>query len=330
MSNLQLSLSCWDYDRTRALQNGDVKVKGIDLIYLPNEAEETFWRMVRHQEFDISEMSMSSYMIGMDKYECDYRAIPVFPSRVFRHSSIFINADSGICRPEDLKGKKIGVPEYQITASLWIRGILRDEYGVNPEEVIWYQGGEEQPGRVEKLKIELPENIELHYIGENQTLNEMLLNGEIDALITARAPSSFITHPHKIKRLFENYKEVEQEYYKKTGIFPIMHTIVIKKEILEKYPWVAQNLYQAFEEAKKKCFSDLNQTVALKTSLPWLNHHMQETKGVMGEMFWPYGIEENRHTLEKMVEYSYNQGLISKKFNLEDLFITSTFDKFLI
>ena len=326
MNKLNLTLACWDYDRTKALMDGTVQVNGINLIALNQEVEETFWRMLQYQEFDVSEMSLSSYLMNLSRGNTDLVAIPVFPSRFFRHSCIFINKNSGIQQASDLKGKRIGVPEYQMTAALWIRGILHHEYGVAPSDVKWLNGGLEQTGRAEKLKLELPDNISIQPIKSDQTLNQMLEEGELDAIVSARAPSSFLNGSSNVGRLFPNYKEVEKDYYSRTGIFPIMHLVVIKKKILDEYPWVARNLYDAFLEAKRKCLEGLKQTAALRASVPWLVSEVEETIELMGGDFWPYGIENNRATLEAALQYSYEQGLSKKLLTISDIFASTTQD----
>jgi len=224
MTDLRLTLACWDYDRTRALAEGLVRPDGIELTYLTLPVEETFFRMVRHQEFDVAEMSLSSYVLTLDQERPPFIAIPVFPSRFFRHDCIYVTERSGIRQPKDLIGKRVGTPEYQITAAVWIRGILAEEYGVPVESVIYITGGEEAPGRQERVPLQLPPRIKVQPIGPTQTLFQMLETGEIDALYTARTPSSFRQGGGTVQRLFENYAEVERAYYQKTKIFPIMHT----------------------------------------------------------------------------------------------------------
>jgi 4,5-dihydroxyphthalate decarboxylase len=248
---LRLSLGCWNYDRTRALQDGRVQPDGIDLTYLDMPVEETFFRMLRHQEFDVAELSLSSYTVSLFKEKKNFIAIPVFPSRFFRHSCIYVNANADIREPKDLIGKKVGNPEYQMTAPVWIRGILQDEYGVPVDSVTYHTGGEEEPNRSEKLKLDLPPNIRVKPIGAKDTLAAMLRDGSIDAFYTARMPSTYHTGGGRVKRLFENYMEVEQAYYRKTRIFPIMHTVAIKRSVYEKNPWVAMSLYKAFVQAQR-------------------------------------------------------------------------------
>ena len=330
MSKLRMSLGCWNYDRTRALMDGSVQPQGIDLNYLNMPVEETFFRMLRHQEFDAAEMSLSSYTVSMFKPQRPFVAIPVFPSRFFRHSCIYVNADAGIREPRDLIGKRVGNPEYQMTAPVWIRGILSDHYGVPVDSVTYCTGGEEEPGRPEKLKLDLPANIRIEPIGPTQTLSQMLLDGEIDALYTARMPSSFRTGGGRVRRLFENYVDVERQYFRDTGIFPIMHTVAIRTELYQANRWVAQSLYKAFLEAQRLNYEDLLETAALKTSLPWLTAHVEEARREMGDDFWPYGLERNRKTLETFLRYHFEQGLSRRLLTPDELFAPESLEFFKI
>ncbi len=328
MPRLQLSLACWDYDRTRALADGSVKPEGIDLVYQNLFVEETFFRMLRNREFDAAEMSLSSYCVSLMPEEPAFIAIPVFPSRFFRHSCIFVSAKSGIREPKDLAGKKIGVPEYQMTAPVWIRGILQDEYGVDPAGPEYWTGGEEEPGRDEKLELELPAKFRLKSIGPKQTLAQMISDGELDAMHTARTPSSFYTRPGTVRRLFENYVEVEKAYYRKTKIFPIMHTVVIRRELYEKNRWIAQSLYKAFVQAQRRTYETLDTTMALTTMLPWQAAHVEEARRELGENWWPYGFEPNRRVLETFLRYHHEQGLSKRRLKAEELFAPETLKSF--
>ena len=330
MSKLRLSFGCWNYDRTRALMDGRVQADGIDLNYLNMPVEETFFRMLRHKEFEVAEMSLSSYTVSLFSEARPFIAIPIFPSRFFRHSCIYVNAASGIKEPKDLIGKRIGNPEYQMTAPAWIRGILQDEYDVPVDSVTYFTGGEEEPGRPEKLKLNLPPNIKVERIGPQQTLSAMLASGEIDALYTARMPSSYLNGGGKVKRLFGSYVDIEKAYYRKTKIFPIMHTVVIRREVYEQNRWVAQSLYKAFCEAQAETYKDLYETAALKAMLPWLTAHVEEARAEMGEDFWPYGLEKNYATLDTFLRYSFEQGLSKRKLNPQDLFAPEALEAFKI
>lgn len=330
MSKLKLSLGCWNYDRTRALMDGSVQPDGIDLNYLNMPVEETFFRMLRHQEFDAAEMSLSSYTVALSRPQPPFVAIPIFPSRFFRHSCIYVNADSGIREPKDLIGKRVGNPEYQMTAPVWIRGILSDHYGVPVDSVTYCTGGEEEPGRSEKLKLDLPDNIRVEPIGPTQTLSQMLLDGEIDALYTARMPSSFLKGDGRVQRLFENYVDVERQYFRDTGIFPIMHTLAIRREVYEANRWVAQSLYKAFVEAQRRTYEDLQETAALKTMLPWLTAHLEDARKEMGNDYWPYGLERNRKALATFLRYHFEQGLSKRLLTPDELFAPESLESFKI
>lgn len=327
---LRLSFGCWNYDRTRALMDRSVVPDGIDLIYLNMPVEETFFRMLRHREFDVAEMSLSSYVVSCFKEPRPFVAIPVFPSRFFRHSSIYVNAASGIRAPADLKGKRVGCPEYQMTAPVWIRGILSDEYGVKVDDVTYFTGGEESPNRSEKLKLDLPANIRVERIGPDKTLSAMLREGEIDALHTARKPSSYDGREGKVRRLFDDFVAVERAYFRKTGIFPIMHTIAIRREVYEANRWIAQSLFKAFCEAQRRTYHDLQETAALKAMLPWLVAHVEEARREMGEDYWSYGFQPNRKVLETFLRYSFEQGLSKRLLTPEDIFVPETMESFVI
>ncbi len=330
MGKLTLSLGCWNYDRTRALMDGTVRPDGIDLNYLNMPVEETFFRMLRHREFDAAEMSLSSYTVSLFKPDRPFVAIPVFPSRFFRHSCIYINADAGISEPRDLIGKRVGNPEYQMTAPVWIRGILSDHYGVPVDSVTYVSGGEEEPGRPEKQPLDLPANIKVESIAPDRTLAEMLHTGEIDALYTARMPSSFKAGDGKVVRLFVDYVEVEKAYYRETGLFPIMHCVVIRRDVYEQNRWVAQALFKAFCKAQARTYDDLAETAALKGMLPWLNAHVEEAVAMMGPDFWPYGLEKNRDNLATFLRYHHEQGLSQRRLEPEELFAPETLEAFKI
>jgi 4,5-dihydroxyphthalate decarboxylase len=330
MSRLRLTLACWDYDRTRALADGRVRPEGIDLNFLPLEVEETFFRMLRNREFDVAEMSLSSYCVSLMREDPAFIAIPVFPSRFFRHSCIFVSTRSGIERPQDLVGKRVGVPEYQMTAPVWIRGILSDEYGVDPASVNYFTGGEEEPGRDEKLKLNLPERFRVTPIGPEQTLAAMLADGEIDALHTARTPSTFYSRPDDVRRLFPDFVPVEKDYYRRTGLFPIMHVIAIRRTVYEATRWIAQSLYKAFCEAQGVTYAALSVTSAQTSMLPWQVAAVEEARGLLGDDWWPYGFQRNRAVLDTFVRYHHEQGLSARRLQPEELFAPETFEAFKI
>ncbi len=328
MANLPLTLASWDYDRVQPLIDGRVRPNGIDLTFLNMVVEETFFRMLRHREFDVSEMSMSSYVVSLFRPDRPFVALPVFPSRFFRHSCIYVNAKAGIREPKDLIGKRVGCPEYQMTAPVWIRGILAEHHGVPVDAVTYVTGGEEEPNRDEKLKLDLPAKIRVERIGPNETLARMLATGEIDALHTARKPSSF--DGKRVTRLFPEFQAVERAYWEKTGIFPIMHVIALRREVFEANRWIAMNLFQAFREAQRLTYEGLKETAALKGMLPWFNAHVEETLALMGEDFWPYGLPRNRACLETFLRYHHESGLSPRVLAVEEMFAPETLEEFVI
>ncbi|HEX4112137.1 MAG TPA: ABC transporter substrate-binding protein [Stellaceae bacterium] len=330
MSRLRLTLACWDYDRTRALSDGRVVPDGIDLTYLTLPVEETFFRMLRYREFDAAEMSLSSYCVSRAAEHPAFIAIPVFVSRCFRHGSIFVSTKSGIRNPADLAGKRIGVPEYQMTAAVWIRGILHDEYGVAPDNAEYFSGGEEETGRDEKIALNLPARFRVRPIAPDQTLSRMIAEGEIDALETAREPSTFLTRPDAVRRLFPDYVAAEHDYFRKTGIFPIMHVVVLRRELYEANRWVARSLYKAFVAAQRIVYDDLAISAALKTMLPWQLAAVDEARQLMGPDWWPYGLAPNRHVLDTFLRYHHEQGLSPLRLQPEELFAPETLESFKI
>jgi 4,5-dihydroxyphthalate decarboxylase len=330
MVKLRLTMACWNYDRTRGLLEDRVPIDGVDLNYLNLPVEETFFRMLRHREFDVSEMSLSSYTLSLFRENPPFIAIPVFPSRCFRHSCIYVHAGSGVKEPQDLIGKRIGNPEYQMTAPVWIRGVLSDEYGVPVTSATYLSGGEEEPGRPEKIALSLPPGFRAEAIPSTNTLSRMIESGEIDALYTARAPSTYHGDSGPVRRLFPDYQTVEREYYKKTKIFPIMHVIAIRRDVYEKNPWVAQSLLKAFVAAQKEAYQDLRETAALKVMLPWATRHLEETEALLGKDYWAYGLDANVHVLDTFLRYSYEQGLSKRQLTAREIFAPESLESFKI
>lgn len=326
MTKLKLTLAAGVYDRLAALADGRVRADGIDLNFLALSPEEMFFRMMRYREFDVSEMSMSSYVISLTWDEAPFIAIPVFPSRFFRHSGIYISTKSGIREPRDLIGKRIGAPEYQLSAPVWIRGILSDDYGVDVRSVTHFTGGIEAPGRKEKIKIDLPADIPVTPIGPEQTLATMLADGEIDALVSPRAPSTFLSRPDAVARLFPDFGSAERDYFRRTRIFPMMHTVVIRRDVYQANRWIAQSLQKAFIASQKLAYDQLADAPALPVMLPWLMSHIEETKREMGDTWWPYGLTGNRHALETFLRYHHEQGLSRRPVAVEELFAPETLE----
>jgi 4,5-dihydroxyphthalate decarboxylase len=326
MVDVPITIACGNYDRTQAIKDGRVPVEGCAVTYLPLYPEEIFFRAFRYQEFDVSELSFSSYLRTVAAGTSAYIGIPAFVSRIFRHSGIYVRSGAGIKKPEDLRGKRIGLPEYQITAVVWMRGMLEHEYGVHPSEIHWRSGGQEQPGRHERTPLKPIKGIDLQPIGEDKTLVGMLRDGELDALFTARAPSSFLRGEPHIARLFPDTRAAETAYYKKTGLFPIMHLVGIRKTFVEQYPWLATSVYKAFCDAKAIAMENLRDVNALLVTLPFLEAETRETAAAMGEDFWKYGVQENMAEIEALTQYAYEQGLVDRKIGAEELFARSTFE----
>ncbi|MGE0036503.1 MAG: ABC transporter substrate-binding protein [Xanthobacteraceae bacterium] len=326
MADIPITIACGNYDRCRAIRDGRVKVEGCDVTYLPLYPEEIFFRAFRYREFDVAELSLSSYIRTVAAGTSDYVGIPAFVSRLFRHSGIYVRADAGIEKPEDLRGKRIGLPEYQITAVVWMRGMLQHEYGVKPSEIHWRSGGQEEAGRDERVPLKPIPGLDLQPIGKDQTLVGMLRDGELDALFTARGPSSFLRGEPHIRRLFPDTRAAEQAYFRKTKMFPLMHLVGIRKELVAKHPWLPTSVYKAFCEAKALAMVDLLDVNALMVTLPWMIPETEETMALMGPDYWAYGVHENMREIEALTQYIYEQGLVDRKLSAEELFHPSMFE----
>jgi 4,5-dihydroxyphthalate decarboxylase len=323
MSNLQLTIAGGDYDRTRPIMDGRVRIPGVDVTYLKMLPAELFFRAMRYAEFDCCELSISSYMLQVAGGTSPYTAIPVFLSRSFRQSNVFIRTDRGINSPADLKGKIVGVPEYQLTAAVWLRGLLKDEHGVESWDMKWRTGGLEIPGREERTPISLPDQYDYARV-ENDTLSNMLETGKIDALISPHDPSCLKRGAPNVARMWDDYRAEEQAYYKRTGVFPVMHLVAIKKNLVEANPWLPATLYKAFSQAKDIAIEDLKFRTVPTATLPWLQAEVEATERSMGKDYWPYGFEANRDVVEKLIRYSAEQHLADASLKPEDLFHKTT------
>jgi 4,5-dihydroxyphthalate decarboxylase len=328
VSRLHLTFACGDYDRTRALEDGSVRPDGIDLTYLRLPVEETFFRMLRHREFDVAEMSLSTYVATLDQDPSPFVALPVFTSRMFRHGGIYLNTNAGIGAPSDLRGKRVGSPEFQLTACVWIRGILAEHHGVPVDSVTYYTGGQETPGRIEKGKVDT--GLDIRPIPAGATLAQMLAAGEIDALYTPRVPSPFRDRDSRVTRLFDDVVGVEKEYFAATGIFPIMHVVVIRRDVYERHPWVAQSLYKACKIARDDAYTRVYDSSALRFMEPWLIQHLEESRQILGQDFWSYGLASNETNLDVFLRYHHEQGLSRKRYGPADLFAAETSEAFVI
>jgi 4,5-dihydroxyphthalate decarboxylase len=319
MSKLQLSVAIGDYDRMRPLVDGTVQIDGVDPQYLLLEPEEIFFRAFRHADFDICELSMSSYCVKTAAGTSPYIAVPVFPSRAFRHTSVYVRTDR-IREPADLRGKRIGVPEYQLTANVWVRLFLEEDYGIRPSDVTWVRGGYEQAGRVEKISLNLPPDMRLESVGPSDTISGLLAAGEIDAVIGPRAPSCFEQgHPH-VGYLFPDPQKAGTEWYGRTRLFPIMHTLGIRRALAEAHPWLPATVQKAFERSKSVALARLGNTSATKVTLPFVEEQLKAARDLMGEDFWAYGLEPNRHVLERFLKRHHAEGLSARELTPEELF----------
>ena len=330
MTKLALSLATGYYDRVMPLRLGEVEAEGIELNHQLMPVEDVFWRMVRHQEFEAAEMSLGAYLTLVGSGDPPFIAIPVFPSKFFRHSCVFVHTHAGLKRMEDLRGRRVGVPEYAMTAIVWLRGILHHDHGVSPDQVTWLRGGLNTPGRIEKVEFKIPANIRLEELPAGKTLSAMLESGELDAAFCARAPDSFLNGSPNVGRLFPNAKEVEQAYYRRTGIHPIMHTVVIRRPVYERNRWVAQSLYRAFAKSRELAYNRLHDSSALSVMLPWMIAEAEEARRFFGDNYWAYGVGPNRTALETFTQYVFEHGITPRKIEVDSLFAPETLDHTII
>ncbi len=325
MNKLQLSIAMGDYDRTRPLLTGEVQIDGVAPVCMTLSPEEMFFRAFRHSEFDISELSFSSYLVKASQDASPYVAIPVFLSRAFRHTSIYVRKDR-IRKPEDLKGCRIGVPEYQLTAIVWARAILQDDYGVRPEDVTWVRGGIDEPGRPEKIKLDLPSDIRLTNAPDGDTISAMLDRGDIDAFIAPRPPGGAAARNPNVGWLFDDPTVTAKDYYRRTSVFPIMHVVGIRRELVERHPWLPAATLKAFEQAKTVALEKLADTSATKVTLPFVEEQLKAARDAMGQDYWSYGVAPNRATLETFVRHHHSQGLSKRLMSVDELFHPGTYE----
>jgi 4,5-dihydroxyphthalate decarboxylase len=331
MTKLPLTIAAVPYDRVRPIIDGKVEVEGCEVNFFPLEPEEAFHRAFHSQDFDVTELSSSSHILTTARGDAPYIAVPVPILRIFRHGAVYVRADRGIERPEDLRGKTVGVPEYQMTAALWVRGFLADEYGVRAQDIRWRNGGLFEPGRMERTDIALPDDIELKPIPRHETLSGQFEAGALDALVSPRPPSGFGQGNNAIRYLFRDVRGAEEAYYKKTGLFPIMHLIAIRRSLVEKHPWLAVSVFKAFCQARDVARAELRQVAALHPmALPWIVDDLRRVSAVMGPDFGGYGLAQNRKEIDAMLRWSVEQGLSRQTPSLEDLIARSTFETSLV
>ncbi|HEY4200443.1 MAG TPA: PhnD/SsuA/transferrin family substrate-binding protein [Devosiaceae bacterium] len=329
MAKLQLSLAMGDYDRNRPLIDGVVAIDGVDPVIMTLSPEEMFFRAMRQEAFDITELSLSSFVLRTARGDCPYVGIPAFVSRAFRHTSIIVRSDSGITRPEDLAGRRVGIAEWQLTANVWARALLED-YGVKLSDIAWVRGGIEERGRIEKVEIQLPPGIRIEDIGPDKTLKDMLAAGEIDAFMGPRPPTSFTPDNPDLRWLFEDPTSEAMRYYERTRLFPIMHLIGVRKSLAEKHPWLPMAVLKAFEASKARALDHLADTSATKVTLPFVEEQLARARKLMGNDFWPYGLEENRHALDYFLRHHHAQGISNRLVATDELFHPGTRERFKI
>jgi len=329
MSKVLVSLACGSYDRTQALLDRRVEVEGCDTVCFPLRPEEIFYRAFRNAEFDVAELSFSTYLATTADGTCPYIGVPAFVSRSFRHSAIYVRRDAGIRHPQDLIGRRVGVPEYQVTAAVWVRAMLEQDFGVRAADILWVTGGVEEPGRHEKVALSLPPDIVIEPAGKTKALGDMLLRGEIDALVCPRAPSCF-EDGGQVIRLFEDPSSAAADYFQRHQIFPIMHLIGVRRELADRHPWLPGSVYKAFLEAKAIAFKALEDTTALAVSLPFAVEELERTRRLMGQDLWAYGVEANSIAIEAILDQHFRQGLSSRRLRVQDVFHPATLDRFRI
>ena len=326
MEKLNLSLAIGNYDRCRPLIDGAVQIDGVNPVVMTLSPEEIFFRAFRGQEFDICELSLSNSTLQVANGTFPYVGIPVFLSRAFRHTAIYCRTDR-IQKPEDLRGRKIGLPEYQLTANVWVRAILQNDHGLAPSDVTWVLGGISHAGRPEKLKIKLPDNVKIEDAPEGETISSLLAKGEIDGYVAPRPPDVPASTPN-IGWLFRDPTEAAKDYYRRTRIFPIMHILGVRRTLAEQHPWLPGAIYKAFEESKRLALEHLADTSATKITLPFVEERLKEARDLMGEDHWSYGIQQNHHVLEHFFRQHHEQGLSPRLVTPEDIFHPGTFERY--
>ncbi len=327
MAKLNLSVAVRDYDRTRPLADGQVQIDGVDPVFMALDPEEVFFRAFRHAEFGICELSLSSFVVKAAQGACPYVGVPAFLSRAFRHTAIYVRTDR-IKRPADLKGKRVGVPEYQLTANVWARAILEDDHGVKPADIHWIRGGLVDAGRLEKIAITPPKGVKLEDAPAGRTLSDMLEMGEIDAVIGPRVPTPFARRHPNVGWLFPDPVAAAKDYYQRTGFFPIMHLVGVRRELAEQHPWLPAAVLKAFERSKAIALERLSDTSSTKVTLPFVEERLLEARALMGEDFWSYGVAPNRKVLDYFLAQHHRQGLSSRRLSVDELFHPATYESF--
>ncbi len=330
MAKLELSIAIGDYDRTRPLVDGAVQIDGVDPIFSLLVPEEIFFRAFRYAEFDVCELSLSSFSVKTAANNCPYVGVPVFPSRAFRHTSVVVRNDRNIKTPDDLRGRRIGIPEYQLTANVWMRAILEDEHGVPPSAITWVRAGYDEPGRIEKIALKLPPDVKVEDAPPSETLSSLLDKGHIDGVMGPRAPRAFDRGDPRLSWLYPDPAAAAAAWFEKRRLFPIMHIIGVRRTLVERHPWLPATLAKAFEQAKTVALAKLTDTSATKVTLPFVEEQLRTVRLRMGDDFWPYGFAANSHVLDYFLKQHHRQGLSSRQLAPEELFHPATLQTFKI
>jgi len=327
---VQITMALGNYDRHVPLFTGEVQPEGIDLHAFPMTIEEIFWRQARFLEFDASEFAGAAYIVLKAQGASPFTAVPVFPLRAFRHNAVYVNAHAGIAEPGDLKGKRMGAPEYEMTAMCWIRDFLARDFGVQPADMEWFTGGQQNPGRRPRVAFDPPPGVTIHPPAPDRTLDEMLERGEIDALMSARQPRPFADGSPNVRRLFPSYREVERDYFRRTRLFPIMHILAIRNDVAERYPWVPMNLYAAMVRARDLTVARLRESLSNVTTIPSALAAIEDDIALMGDDFWAYGAEPNRRHYGHLAQIVFEQGIAPRHVAYEELYVPAAYDEFKI
>jgi len=325
LNELSLTVAFSDYDHVRDLADGRVRTPGLRLRFLDMTVPEIFGRFSKHREWEVSEFGLGKYVAHRDEGDVSIVAIPVFPSRMFRLTAFYVRHDSPMHHATDLIGKRVGVPEWAQTAGIYARGWLTHEAGVGLDLIEWAQAGVNEPGRREKVGLHLPPGVVCTPMPEH-SLDEMVISGAVDAILTAQAPQSYVRGDGTVRRLFSDPRQLEEESWAATGIFPIMHTVVVRHDVLEDHPWVAANLLAAFEEAKQRSVGRMVDWTATRVPIPWAMTSAEQARQWFDGEYWPYGVEPNRRTLEAFLGFAHEQGVTSRLLAVGDLFAETTLE----
>jgi len=327
MANIHLSVALSDYDHFRDFTGGKIKAEGIDITHIDLPVEEIFSRFTKYREWHVSEMSMAKYISLISQGDRSITAIPVFPSRFFRQHAFYVATDRPFERAADLAGKKVGIPNWVQTACVYTRAWLVHQIGIPLNAIDWYQAAVNVSGHVDEVQPKLPDGVRYTPVA-GRSLTDMLIAGDLDAIISARPPRLFEQGDPRIRRMFPNYRQVEEDYWKQTGIFPIMHTVALRRDVVDAHPWIGMNLFKAFEEAKQRSITRALDGNICRFPIPWTFDYAEQSQRMFGKDFWPYGVEANRTTLEAFCQYAFEQGVAHRRVSIDELYPPSVHSLF--